>query len=267
MKGIFKFEEDMLKGKNLHINKNTDIKNYIKHWHSYYEIIYYSGCKGECILNGECFEITDDCLFMLTPKDFHEIKINGDDKSFYIIISFNQFATSKQLLPVISNEPFVLYNTDKSLSDKILEIYNEFQKDYALKDIYLSGLLDCILTKIISKGTMIKNNSHAIHQAVREAISYIISNPGDEITLEKISRLFGLAPAYFSKLFHQNTGVTFKKYLNTRRVEYAKRLLEEDGISVTETALECGFPTHSQFVAVFKSFTKMTPSEYRKAKK
>ena len=265
MKGIYKL--DLFGTKDIHVNKNTVIKDYVKHWHNYYEIIYYSGCDGECILNGESYEITKDCLFMLTLNDFHEIKPRGGEDAFYIIIGFNEFAPAEQLLQKINNGPYIIHNTDKTLSDKIVEMYDEFQKDYEFGDIYLSGLLNCVLTKILSNGTVVTNKASVIHKSVKNAISYITSNPGADINLNELARKYNLAPAYFSKLFHQNTGITFKKFLNSRRIEYARKLLKDNDLSVTEAALESGFSTHSQFVAVFKSLTGMTPSEYRKLKK
>ena len=53
---IYKFERDMLRGESIHVQKKRDHTWFKKHWHNYFEIIYYKNCVGECI-NDCCFSM------------------------------------------------------------------------------------------------------------------------------------------------------------------------------------------------------------------
>ena len=43
---IYRFEKEMLHGEDIYVNKKNDDKWYKKHWHNYYEIVYFYGCSG-----------------------------------------------------------------------------------------------------------------------------------------------------------------------------------------------------------------------------
>ena len=62
-----------------------------------------------------------------------------------------------------------------------------------------------------------------------------------------------LNPAYFSSLFKQATGSSFKEYLNMVRNEESKRLLINTDYSIIDIALATGFEDQSYFSKVFKN--------------
>ena len=72
-------------------------------------------------------------------------------------------------------------------------------------------------------------------------------------------------PAYFSRLFHKLTGITFSQYLNYVKVKNAVNLLKtEINSSVTEISARCGFATIRNFNRIFKEYTGYTPSNLPK---
>ena len=72
-----------------------------------------------------------------------------------------------------------------------------------------------------------------------------------------------LNPAYFSTLFRQSCGSTFKEYLNIVRIEESKRLLANTDYSIIDIAVAVGFDNQSYFSKVFKKYTGLTPKQYR----
>lgn len=67
-------------------------------------------------------------------------------------------------------------------------------------------------------------------------------------------------PAYFSRLFHSLTGMTFSQYSNRVRVEKAVEILKSnDDVSMTEVSLRCGFDSIRNFNRIFKKYTGYTP--------
>lgn len=101
------------------------------------------------------------------------------------------------------------------------------------------------------------------HELIKKAILYISKNFSSQLTLEEVAGHVHLNPAYFSSIFKQSTGSSFKEYLNMIRIEDSKRLLTNTDYSIIDIAVAVGFEDHSYFSRVFKKYTGLTPRQYR----
>ena len=264
---IYKFERDMLHGSDIYISKKDDSHWSKKHWHNYFEIIYFSNTHGSCSLNDEKCEISDDSVFLLTPKDFHEITAENDDGGFALIIAFNERIIDKAILDTVTKGPIAAYGISESLSLKLSELYEVFSSKDRYREPRLRHLFNCVLIEIIENSKAVVGIEKDISPTVRESISLMLSDPTAELSLAFFAKKFNVTESYFSRLFHKQTGVTFKRYLTELRLEYAKQLLEENGISIIDVGYECGFNTPSQFYRAFKDAYEITPSRYRELKR
>ena len=57
--------------------------------------------------------------------------------------------------------------------------------------------------------------------------------------------------------------MTIGSYLNSRRINEAKKLLRFSGASIGSIAVACGIPDVNYFTKVFVKYESMTPSRYR----
>lgn len=92
---------------------------------------------------------------------------------------------------------------------------------------------------------------------------YINDNYSAKLSLEDISEKFFISKSHLCKLFKDETGMTFKNYLNKIRVEKAKELLRNSYDKVYEICYKLGFEDCSYFVKLFKEMTGVTPMEFR----
>ena len=86
-------------------------------------------------------------------------------------------------------------------------------------------------------------------------------------SLECLSAEMQMSNSKLSQLINQKSGLHFSDYINSLRVDKAKKyLIKLDYASYTIVAigLECGFNSKSAFYAAFKKFTNLTPSDYIK---
>ncbi len=264
---IYKFEKDMLCGKSIYISEKQDNFWVQKHWHNYYEIVYFKKSSGACSLNSETYSISDNCVFLLTPKDFHEINTDEKFDNYSLIISFNEHMVDKHVLNALVKGPFVSYNISSKLSDKIDELYEVFGSNKKHRDLILKFLFNQILLEIIDSANEISSVGNDISPIVRESISVMLSAPTEDFSLSYFSKKFRVTEAYFSRLFCRQVGITFKQYLTTLRLEYAKQLLEENILPIIDVGYECGFNTPSQFFRVFKKAYGIPPSKFRQQKR
>ncbi len=98
---------------------------------------------------------------------------------------------------------------------------------------------------------------------VRNAISFINDNHHLPLALGDIAAVANLSPFHFLRVFKLATGQTPHRFLNTVRVNRARRYLERRDLSVTEIAHLCGFATPSRLATAFRQETGVSPSAYR----
>ena len=98
---------------------------------------------------------------------------------------------------------------------------------------------------------------------VLEAKAYMDAAYGKDITLEQVAERVGLSPAYFSKVFKQETGQGFAEYLTQLRIAAAKKYLAETRESVKSIAALVGYQDEKYFSKVFKKAVGIKPTVYR----
>jgi len=98
---------------------------------------------------------------------------------------------------------------------------------------------------------------------VRRALSCMAERYPEPLSLEGVAKEVGLSTSYFSSLFHQVVGVSFREHLCRIRVEESKQMLLSTDYSLTDIALAVGFADQSYFCKVFKRIVGMTPGKYR----
>lgn len=148
-------------------------------------------------------------------------------------------------------------------SDSVLKINNQFLMD--LQDINTLDNLCYKLQETIDVFTecMFNYIPSKSNEITKKAIRYISKNFTRNLTLDDVANHVHLNSAYFSTLFKQSTGSSFKEYLNMVRIEESKRLLANTDYSIIDIALATGFEDQSYFSKVFKKYTGLTPKQYR----
>jgi len=101
-------------------------------------------------------------------------------------------------------------------------------------------------------------------QSVRLAREFVETRHQDPITMRDAARHVSLSPAHFSKAFRKATGMTFTHYVSSVRIEKAKNLLENGCDRITDAAFAVGFNSIPSFNRVFKRYTGLSPSEFRR---
>lgn len=126
----------------------------------------------------------------------------------------------------------------------------------------LSMRLSEALRRFMDAGFGLRDGRHA--DAVHNAVYFIRRNYREKITLDDAARYVYLSPTYLSRVFKQETGIPFTRFLNNVRVEKSKSLLTMTEMRLTEIAAACGFEDQSYFTKVFRAVTGETPQRYRK---
>jgi len=98
---------------------------------------------------------------------------------------------------------------------------------------------------------------------LQQAIRYIQTHLGENITLEAIASELEMSQYYFCRWFKQSVGISPYQYVLQQRVKRAQVLLQRQELSPAEVALDCGFNSQSHLIHHFKKQVGMTPKQYQ----
>src|SRR5690606_34521735 len=90
--------------------------------------------------------------------------------------------------------------------------------------------------------------------------AFLVEHYAEDIGIDVLAEAIGLHPVYLGRLFKQQTGITYRTFLNTVRINNAEAMLTAGGFTVGEVAERCGFKDISYFSNVFKAMKGYPPS-------
>jgi len=85
-----------------------------------------------------------------------------------------------------------------------------------------------------------------------------------DLSLQKLAQEINTKPNYLSQTINTIHNCNFREYINTYRINYAKKMLINTALKIEAVAYESGFNTISTFNIAFKKETGLTPSQFRK---
>ena len=101
------------------------------------------------------------------------------------------------------------------------------------------------------------------YQRLKKTLDFIDANYSQPLSVEEIAREVCLSPSRLSHIVKEELGSTLGGYISKIRIDKAKNLLVDTETSISQIALEVGFPDQSYFTKVFKKIEKCTPKAFR----
>jgi len=149
-----------------------------------------------------------------------------------------------------------------SLLDRLSSITDPFEQYMDCFEM-LFRLSQADDSRILASSSYAHSKRDSESRRVLKVKQYVNDHYAEELTLEILSALVGMAPSAFSRFFHQQTGRTVMDYVIDIRLGNAARLLVDTTNSVQEICYACGFNNLSNFNRMFKARRGYTPREFR----
>ncbi|XEC95577.1 response regulator [Paenibacillus tarimensis] len=140
------------------------------------------------------------------------------------------------------------------------ELMPTFEQSLRLNRFVLPNMKQVFLSVFSSGGANAAPNPK---HTIQLALEYIHNHYKTNISLSDVASRLYLNPSYFSRIFHQEMGETFSKYVIHLRLKKAKALLRQTPLRIYEIADEIGYKDVRHFVKTFKETEGVTPAEFR----
>ncbi|NOU85618.1 helix-turn-helix domain-containing protein [Paenibacillus sp. LMG 31460] len=108
-----------------------------------------------------------------------------------------------------------------------------------------------------------QQKEHQFQQISREVIQLITEGYDTDLSLESCAIAINYNPHYVSRVFRQETGMTFSEYLSRYRLGMAKKWLIETEMKVGEIAERLKYATTTNFIRHFRKAEAVTPGQFR----
>jgi two-component system response regulator YesN len=99
---------------------------------------------------------------------------------------------------------------------------------------------------------------------IQRALYFIHNNYKTDISLDQVAKKVSLSRYHFSRLFKEMTGLTYQSYINYNRIEQAKKLLNDDALSVADTGYAVGYSDLTHFERIFKKIVGLSLTQHRR---
>ncbi|MFE8008269.1 GlxA family transcriptional regulator [Streptomyces sp. NPDC057418] len=98
---------------------------------------------------------------------------------------------------------------------------------------------------------------------IGDTITWALANLDQRLSVTALATHAHMSARNFSRRFHQTTGMSPARWILTRRLDEARRLLETTTWSITRISAACGFASAVTFRQNFTAHYATTPTSYR----
>ena len=104
-------------------------------------------------------------------------------------------------------------------------------------------------------------------ELVCRAVQLIISGVLDDGNEAAVAARLGVSARHLRRMFHEHLGATPDQFARSRRAHFARRLLDDCDLTITEVAFAAGFGSLRQFNRAMREIFRFTPSELRERRR
>ena len=220
----------------------------------------------------------DSCKLNATPGCSERID-TVDVLSFrFLSVHLSQFARPGKLESTISDDLLEFRHTtsfSKTLSlcgrtRLVLEAMLNHTYTDSLENIFINAQsqmlllysLECMIGEKEVETFQCKFLANgADRDKITQAREILLQHIGEPLTIKELSRKVAINECYLKKGFKEMFGTTIFDFYQGQRMEHARYLLYEKGLSVTEVSVMLGYSSISHFSTAFKKHTGLKPCE------
>ena len=254
------------------------IQPFPNHFHEYYVIGFVEAGERHLSCRNREYVLEQGNIVVFNPGDNHGCTQTGKGTWDYrglniskeIMLSLAEEVTGRRELPgfsqnVIRDEEAGCYL--RPLHEMVMKGTEGFGKEEALLFLISTLIQNCGqpfeggIPELPKHPEGAGGRSHGCRE-IERACEYMERNYRSHICLEELCEYTALSKSTLLRAFTRLKGITPYRYLETIRINEAKKLLGQ-GVSSVDAAIQTGFSDQSHFTNYFSSFIGLSPGAYR----
>ncbi len=235
----------------------------------------------------QAYDFDEGLMFFMAPNQVFSVTINPNAAprhSGWILLVHPDFIWNTALAKIIKQYEYFDYSVNEALflsekEEKTIHhiIQNIAQEYHANIDKFSQSIIISQLETLFNYSERFyqrqfitrKISNHQILDRVEKLLTDYF-NSDDLVTrglptVHHISEVLNISPSYLSGLLKVLTGQSAQQHIHNKLIEKAKEKLSLTNLTVGEIAFELGFEHSQSFSKLFKTKTKLSPSQFRQS--
>jgi len=237
----------------------------LNHTHTFTELFYITGGKGQFLVSGHCCQARENDLIIINPHVEHTELSLASMPLEYIVLGIEGMRFVGKDTVLAGDKIRIACSTGR-IRQYMALLLEEVQWKEPEHASVCQNLLNVILICILSDRQVEVMPAAAgyISPECAAVKNFIDSHFRETLTLETLAEAAHQNKYYVAHTFRESFGVSPIRYLTERRVEESKNLLRMTNYPIGEISSLSGFSSISVFSQTFKRVTCMSPREYRR---
>ena len=250
-----------------HYEPSNPEKNYLELRFCLVGNMYCRKFQNEC---NQCkAHLSPNCEARIESVDFISFAFSASVLEQFTGLMTNSRTLSEKVLSFSHNASFTRALTICGKTRMLMEGLLNHNYSESLENIFVSAqtqmlllnFLDCMDDKELEVINCRFLSNETDREKVVKAREVLLEHIGEPITIKQLSRKVAMNECYLKKGFKEMFGTTIFDFYQSQRMEHAKYLLYEKGLSVTEVSNILGYSSISHFSTAFKKHTGLKPCE------
>ncbi len=255
--------------------------------HDFWEMVYIDSGEMICTADTRRFTLKAGEVTFHKPNEYHALSGNGNSNPIVSIISFE---CSSREMEYFNGKIVCLNNEEKTffhalMTEGLLAFEMEVPNNPLVQRLNkrhdaplgssqaLKNLLEVFLIRLRRNKEIVSKNSRynykiggvEVSREVKELLDILNEHLHDRLTIHEIAAKAHKSVSTVNNIFstYQKGGII--RHFNYLKIEEAKRLIQESDYNFTQIAETLAFDTPQYFSKCFRSFTGMSPLEYKRS--
>ena len=252
--------------------------------HDFWEMVYADKASLLCTADGREIRLNEGEILFHKPNEYHTLAANGQKAPNVFIASFEcasqsiRFFEGRKIAVDPALRPFIYAIIEEARKTFCIPFSNPQTKKMEIQahpvlggQQLIKNYLEILLISLMRSVSEQEQQEHFFleskelgNRIMNEVTHYLQENIHKKLTISNICAQIGYSRTTVFRLFREHTGQTPMEYFIQLKIQGAKRLLRESDLSVMEISYRLGFDSANYFTKVFKRYTGLTPSAYKK---